>query len=425
MPELPTRIAPLRQHLGGRWTPARQERVWKQIEQQGKPRSLTLTLSLAAGVMATCFGVLLLWGAPWNWNAFHNNAANEVAASGTPNAAGQRFIDGSLMIPTLKGTEFETLRDDGQSTQVRLKAGVARFQVEHRGPARPFQVLAKSVLVQVVGTVFTVAVEPGGVRVAVEGGVVRVRDAALNESGKSRELHAGDQAFFPDSQGTIQPVVAEPAAPTVAPALSPLPVTSASPSPDPSAAPDSGVNEGITPEELTLQPTQQKGVVWRGLAQQGDYRAALVALDREGPAAVRDDPKDLLLAADSARLGGRPDRATHWLDQVVRRHGRSSMAPLAAFTLGRVLLEQLGRPAEAARAFVSAQRLAPGGALAEDALAREVESWSRAGDPATAHQRGEEYQRRYPHGRRIKAVRAHAGLEEDEALPELDAVDGG
>ena len=77
-----------------------------------------------------------------------------------------------------------------------------------------------------------------------------------------------------------------------------------------------------------------------------------------------------------------------------------------------MLLDQLGRPHEAAQAFATAQRLAPGGALAQDALAREVESWSKAGETAFARARAEEFVRRYPNSRRAKVVRRHGGLDE-------------
>jgi hypothetical protein len=53
-------------------------------------------------------------------------------------------------------------------------------------------------------------------------------------------------------------------------------------------------------------------------------------------------------------------------------------APLAAFTLGRVLLRELARPREAAAAFAQARALAPRGPFVEDALAREVEAWLQA-----------------------------------------------
>ena len=85
--------------------------------------------------------------------------------------------------------------------------------------------------------------------------------------------------------------------------------------------------------------------------------------------------------------------------------GESARAPLAAFTLGRLLLENLRQPADAARAFELARSLAGGsGALAEDALAREVEAWRAAGDANKATARAQRYQALYPNGTHTKQV---------------------
>jgi transmembrane sensor len=231
----------------------------------------------------------------------------------------------------------------------------------------------------VLGTVFTVALEPGGVKVTVERGRVHVEWPA-----GERVLGVGEQVLAGG-----EPVHAE-----VAAALPPLP--DASPS-DHAAAHASS---------LPLP-----GASWRSLAQDGDYARAFARMEAEGAAAIRDEPGDLLLAADVARLGGHPEKAMAPLERVLGSHGGDSRAPLAAFTLGRTLLDQLGRPNEAALAFARARRLDSSGALAQDALAREVESWSRAGDAGTARERAEEYVARYPKGRRLKAVRRLGGLD--------------
>jgi transmembrane sensor len=76
-----------------------------------------------------------------------------------------------------------------------------------------------------------------------------------------------------------------------------------------------------------------------------------------------------------------------------------------------VLLDELGRPGEAAEAFAKARSIAPSGPLADDALAREVEARSRAGDTARARSLAEDYLRRLPNGPRARLVRHHAGLE--------------
>jgi transmembrane sensor len=116
-------------------------------------------------------------------------------------------------------------------------------------------------------------------------------------------------------------------------------------------------------------------------------------------------------AASVARLSHHPAEAVPPLRRIVVNHDDDRRAPLAAFTLGRVLLEELGQPTEAADAFAKTGELAPDGALAEDALAREVEAWSRAGDLARARARADEYVRRYPAGRRLRSVRRFGGLE--------------
>jgi hypothetical protein len=141
---------------------------------------------------------------------------------------------------------------------------------------------------------------------------------------------------------------------------------------------------------------------WRALAERGRYEEAHAALKKAGPDAVRDQTADLLLAADTARLGGFPAAALPYLERVVRAHAGDPRAGLASFTLGRVLLDELGRPREAADAFARAR--AAGSPLAEDALAREVEATSRAGDTARSRELAHTYQHLYPHGGRAKAV---------------------
>jgi transmembrane sensor len=115
----------------------------------------------------------------------------------------------------------------------------------------------------------------------------------------------------------------------------------------------------------------------------------------------------LMRAADRARDAQSPAQAVKPLRQVVSEFSRDSRAPLAAFTLGRVLLDDLDQPREAARAFRKARALAPRGPLAEDALAREAEAWSRAGDTGKARERAQQYLDAYPDGHRVRAVRKY------------------
>ncbi len=127
------------------------------------------------------------------------------------------------------------------------------------------------------------------------------------------------------------------------------------------------------------------------------------------PAPPIDMLDELLLAADSARQGGHHEEAVELLRRGLRDHAGDARAPLAAFTLGRVLL-QLKRPAEAVEAFATADRLAPNGPMAQDAVARQIEAMAAAGKPAEARALAEAYVTRFPDGRRLADVRVWGGL---------------
>jgi hypothetical protein len=241
-----------------------------------------------------------------------------------------------------------------------LRAGGARFTAPHDAE-HPFVVIASGVVVEDVGTTFTVQYLSGDrLEVAVEQGRVKVR-----AQGAETEIAAGGRLEL---------------------AISP-----------------------VAPEKPSHSQTGPAVSSWRPLAEKGQYDEAHTALKKAGPNAVRDETGDLLLAADVARLGGYPAEAVPYLTRVVRAHSSDPRSGLASFTLGRVLLDELGRPGEAADAFARAR--AAGGPLAEDALAREVEAASRAGDITRSRELAREYQTLYPRGRRTKAVAKFGGLD--------------
>lgn len=266
------------------------------------------------------------------------------------------MADGSRVTFLVSGSELTQAGTDGRSPT--LVRGAARFDVVHN-PSVPFRVTAGSVVVEDVGTVFTIRLEdPGVTRVSVESGTVSVRG-----SGKEEVLEAGDsESFFataPSAQAAPQAPAARPRAPS-----------------------------------------------WKRLAQAGEYDRAFAMIDAPG-GTVHDDPEELLLAADSARLTGHVDRAVPLLRRLVSQFPSDSRSGLAAFTLGRVLLDDLDQPREAAAAFTTAY--GHGGPLSEDALAREAEAWTRAGDLAAAKNAAARYLASYPGGRRAAALRRITG----------------
>jgi hypothetical protein len=154
-----------------------------------------------------------------------------------------------------------------------------------------------------------------------------------------------------------------------------------------------------------LLPRRQVAAArWVALAGEKRFGEAYGLL-RQVPLRELAEPDDLLLAADVARQAGRPERAVPFLDRVVREHPHELCAQLAGFSLGKVYLDNLDEPVEAAGRFAAVRAMAPSGGLAQDALAREVEAWARAGVSDSARARALEYVRLYPQGRRLAAVR--------------------
>jgi transmembrane sensor len=351
--------------LGGKIAPRLDaERVASVRVALDRRRRRRVALAVLAGC-ALVVSVLALIGV----RMMGPGAAGVAGSQATTSSVPARSTAPTSATPLVAGTDLSPGPEvDGRSFV--LRAGKARFVVAH-DEAHPFRVRAGSLLIEDLGTVFTVAVTPdGAVAVEVQEGSVRVRRGST-----AIDVATGQRRDFPaDAQGSAQ------------------------------AADDAGAGEPA-PSGPTTAPTVAP---WRRLAESGRYDDAYNALQAAGSSAVRDDTAELLLAADAARLGGHPADAVPYLERVVRGHGRDPRASLAAFTLGRVLLDELGRPAEAADAFAHAR--GAGGALAEDALAREVEAFSRAGDSTRARELALEYMRAYPKGRRAPAVAKFGGL---------------
>lgn len=274
-----------------------------------------------------------------------------------------------------------------------------RFRVERRGAwfdvtpnHRTVQVEAGEVVVEVLGTRFLVEHLDAQVHVVVEHGVVRV-----SSRGVVRTLKTGASAWFPEEVAASAPPVPEEPKPVEATPF----VEPATPELEPRTPSRTRATKRAPVVKQATHPT------WAMLAQSGDFDGAWRAL--QTAPAPRDEAAELLLAADVARLSRHPDEALAPLRRVLEAHAKDPRAPLAAFTLGRVLLDDLGRPREAAAAFERAQALAPEAPLAEDALAREVEALSRAQRPE-AKARAEVFVLRYPSSPRLRAVRHFGGL---------------
>jgi transmembrane sensor len=369
MSELEARLArgPLR--VRSVWTAGTPERLTRRLLQR---RRFLFGLDAVVVCAFAAFLVLVSGGAG-------RRAASStlVAASATAGKV-TAFSDGSVAEASSSDTELRVEQDTADHVVTKLRGGALFHVVPNH--ERTFEVRAGDVRVRVLGTVFSVQQLPSGqTQVLVERG--RVEVAWL---GGATLLEAGHGGTFPPAAGAES----EPEGQGATGALTP-----------PAAPPAAGPHLGVPSRAAS------SGSTWRDDARAGDYAKAYEELNARGRDSVRDDPSDLLLAADVARLSAHPEEAIRPLRAVCDRHASDRRAPIAAFTLGRVLLDELGRPVEAASAFRKARVLWPAGPLAEDALAREGDAWERAGRSDDARGAARDYVARYPQGRHATAMR--------------------
>ena len=272
-----------------------------------------------------------------------------------------RLSDGSTAVALDSTTQITLAQDVTERAELVLSRGRGRFDVKPR-PTRAFVVHAGNVTITVLGTLFTVERVADRVGVTVESGTVRV------------DWGVGSAVLEENNSGWYPPLVI------------------------------SKHDEQSSPENDAASPSG-------GPTRNGVSGATLETTTSSVPAKTeRESAADLLAAADKARISGHTGQATELLRKLLREHRKDARAPLAAFTLGRILLMELSRPLDAAAAFAEARRLSPGGPFAEDALAREVEAYSKAGVPVQARARAEEFLRLYPEGRRAANVRVMGGI---------------
>lgn len=383
MDSLEDQLARSREHLTPEWSEVRARRVLTNTRavQQGRKHRRQRGLPLAFATLAAAAGALVAYR--------ENHIAPQEAVAVSPTAEVDRpsaptapdvplvpagppraLADGSHL-KSYPGARVRILKNRPKRIAVAVDQGKAHFDVVH-DEQRWFEVHFGNSTLTVLGTIFDVEHGPNSVTVSVSRGRVRVDgpDGSAFVSAGQLQKFSLQGAPLEGNGEVIEPVTREESA-----------------------------NQDKSPH-----PYRQ----WRSYIAKGDYRGAYRAMRAARRYIIASPhPAILLDAADTARLSGHPAEATEYLAKVTRQFPRSPMAPLAAFTLGRVCLDELGQPYRAAEAFALARRLAPQGSLAQDALAREVEALSKGGREHDAFLRAQEYLRRYPKGRRVQAVKAH------------------
>ncbi len=362
MSELPN---PIREALRDGGSELGAQRVWSRLSKSlDRPRRQrpTRAVVLALACLALALGGL------WAFSSRAPETPGPLMADGRALderhlAALQRantelvLSDGSHL-RSLQPSELEILENSAHVFSVFLHRGEIEFDIPPGGPRR-WTIETGLVTVEVVGTKFIVARSETGVRVSVERGVVLVRgERVLN---RVRRLEHG-QTFELTSPQELEEVRVEPTAieqPT--PALKKRAIT-----PPP-------------PLELVAD-------------------AGAPALDT-GPSA-----EELFALADVARVSGHPYEAIGVLNRLIDAHPDDAMAPVAAFTIGKIQLEQLEAFDDASLSFERANLLGLPEALREQAFVRWIEALRRAHNLTRCREVAGQYRSLFPNARYVGAA---------------------
>ncbi|HET9932394.1 MAG TPA: FecR family protein [Polyangiaceae bacterium] len=347
------------------------QRVWKGVRRRRSAgassgwrfeRRYWAVFASAAMAMAFVFWFLR---APSKYQGPLLEANGQVLNSlGADSASSTLLNDGSRILLG-PGAALEVLDNDESAFVCVLRRGRGTFEVKPGGPRR-WRVEAGPLRVEVIGTRFTVDRSKSRVSVDVDHGTVLVRGDRVPDG--VQKLTAGSRLVI----DTAERASAERTS---------------------SAAPSAGPG-----------PAGAGSMVAASSGEVSTAKSSSAAASAQAPSAKI----DLLQLADEQRRHGNVKGAIATLRTASSEGGDSARRAIAAFTLGRLLLDSAGRPAEAAQAFRSCLRLAPPAAIAEDAAARLVEALARSGNRDAAQRSAREYERRYPSGRRLADVRRWA-----------------
>jgi transmembrane sensor len=380
---------PIDEHVGAAreavrrhaWSAVRIQGAWRELQarrDEDIARSERMrTFGAPALAIAAAFALLL--GA---WATLQSDDASTASAPALLAGFERRVVSDGIEADVEGSVGLEMRERTDARVVVAVGTGRSQFRVRH-DPKRLFRVQAGEVTIEDLGTTFEVTHEGNRVRVSVSEGAVSVAFPNANGAGR----------------GTA--VLTAPASGTYLAAAAPK---------DPSTV-GSDTTKAAAPagEPVVVRGSAPAGAGWRELARGGKHKSAYELLAPSGFRDVKDEPGDLLLASDAARLSQHPAEAAGLLRKLLARHDRDPRAPAAAFQLGWLLMKDLGRPREAAAAFARAEALAPRGNLAEDAVARSVEAWHRAGDRARARAEVQRYRASYPRGRHLAMLERLVG----------------
>ena len=393
MTRLSDTIEKLREHMVPDWSEPRSQAVLNQIHRRkAQARRKRVAFSGLAMAGAVAAAIFVVQSPDPNFRSIapaypSSSATSEVVAIAPTHypAAKTLLLADHSTVEVSAGSDLAVRENTPKRVAIDLPRGGANFDVVPDA-SRSFVVHAGKVSVSVLGTMFQVRHQKSGILVAVTHGRVQV-----THGNRVHFVSTGEGVLFTQDGSAV-------------------PTSGAAQAPEAQAIDSSEGNRGRTKSRKSTNRPSTTSPSWRALTKAGEYEAAYDKLQMQRASLDMSDPAILLDAADAARFSGHPTDAVQFLDELMSRSRQSPMAPLAAFTLGRVCLEQLGQPQRAAEAFALAYSLSPHGSLAQDALAREVEALSKGGRDQEAFERAQVYLQRYPEGRRLRAVRMYGGL---------------
>lgn len=346
-------------------SPARIARVWSGVASQLEAapsggRARFYRGALAAAVIAVAVGLTgrVVW---------EHQAARSALAKAALETAGDAMamgLDDGSRLEIAAHTKLRVTGNDPQSMALDLEHGRVDCDITAR-PGRHFTVAAAGVTVRVKGTKFGVelAAARDHVDVDVERGLVEV-----TFQDQHRDLAAGEHW----SIDLVHPQANVAASTATAATSGEAPEPSASGEPEADAAPA----EGSRATSSSARPGHE----------------------------TTPGARELLDLGNAARRAGDIAGAARAYEELLTLHPADGRAGLAAFELGRLKMDRLGDVRGAIQALQKAVMMAPGAAFREDAMARLVEAYARAGAGDRCRSAQSAYLSSYPNGVHATAV---------------------
>lgn len=284
-----------------------------------------------------------------------------------------KFSDGSeLKLAPSARVRVTEVADNG--ARVLVENGSMHVSVVHREQTR-WAIEAGPYVVHVTGTKFNVAWDAAknGLVVKMEEGSVVVDGCGLGQPVKNQE----------ELTVSCGASLGQPATSTLE-----LPASASASASAPPVAPSA--------KPKAVDPT--RGIV--SLSKSGQHAEAIAAAEENGYDATCGalSGPELLLLADSARYVRRFELATAALNATRNRFPGTDSAATAAFELGRIAMDIQRDYVTAGNDFDTYLAERPDGAVAREAVGRDIEARHRAGDDTTAANLATTYLARWPDG---------------------------